>query len=114
MTMAEWAQKSYERCKTQCALHDTLTKCRTSLLTTEYITMFRMSPTKMEQLRHELYPFVKPNLLEANMLGQQSSNHWPLSVDEKIMIGLMTAGGCPMSGIMWGFCVGHTCAKYAP
>jgi hypothetical protein len=72
-----------------------------------------MSPTKMEQLRHELYPFVKPNLLEANMLGQQSSNHhWPLSVDEKIMIGLMiVAGGCPISGIMWGFGVGHTCAE---
>jgi hypothetical protein len=112
MMMDERAQKSYKRCKARCALRDTLTERRTSLLTTEYITVFRMSPTEMEQLRHELYPFLKPNLSEANMLGRQSSNRRPLSVDEKIMIGLMTAGGCPMSGIMWGFGVGHTCAEY--
>jgi hypothetical protein len=101
-TMAERARNSYERSRTRCALRDTLTERHTSLISTEFIMVFRMSPTAMEQLRHELYPFLRPNLSEANILGRRNSNRRPLSVDEKVMIGLMVAGGCPISGIVWG------------
>jgi hypothetical protein len=66
----------------------------------------------MEQLRNELYPFLCPNLSEANVVGRCKSNRRPLSVDEKVVIGLMVAGGCPISGIIWGFGIGHACAEY--
>jgi hypothetical protein len=66
----------------------------------------------MEQLRNELYPFLCPNVSEANVVVRCRSNRWPLSIDEKVMIGLMVAGGCPISGIIWGFGIGHACAEY--
>jgi hypothetical protein len=84
---------------------------RSSLLSTEFIIVFRILPSAMEQLRHELYPFLRPNLSKTNVLGRCNSNHWPLSVDEKVMIGLMVARGCSILGIIWGFGVGHTCAE---
>ena len=75
--------------------------------------VFCMSPSAMEQLRHELYPFLRPNLVKANVLGRCNSNCQPLSVDEKVIIGLMVARGCSISGIIWGLGVGHTCAETA-
>lgn len=111
-TMVEQAENSYERCQARCALRDTLTQRGSSLLATDFKIVFRCSPSAMEQLRNELYPFLCPNLSEANVLGRCNSNRRPLSVDEKVMIGLMVAGGCPISGIIWGFGVGHACAEY--
>jgi hypothetical protein len=31
-------------------------------------------------------------------------------VDEKLAIGLMTAGGCPLGEILWGLTIGKACA----
>ena len=64
----------------------------------------------MELLRNELYPFLKANLSVAQIEGRAHGNRRPLTVDEKVGIGLMTAGGCPIGGILAGFHVGKTCA----
>jgi hypothetical protein len=111
-TIVERAENSYERCQARCAFRDTLLERRSSLLATDFKTVFQCSQSAMEQLRNELYPFLCPNLSEANVVGRCKSNRRPLSVDEKVMIGLMVAGGCPISGIIWGFGIGHACAEY--
>jgi hypothetical protein len=64
----------------------------------------------MEQLRNELYPFLRVHLTDAQIDGRAHGNRRPLTVDEKLAIGLMTAGGCPLGGILWVFCVGRACA----
>jgi hypothetical protein len=81
-----------------------------AFLDAEFIIIFRMSRRSMEQLRHELYPFLRVHLTEAQIEGRAHGNRWPLTVDEKLAIGLMTAGGCPLSGILWGFHLGRSCA----
>jgi hypothetical protein len=111
-TMVERAENSYKRCQARCALRDTLIERGSSLLETDFITVFRMSPSAVEHLRNKLYPLLRPNLSEDNIRGRCNSNRRPLTVDEKVMIGLMVAGGCPISGIIWGFGVGHSCAEY--
>jgi hypothetical protein len=62
----------------------------------------------MEQLRHELY-LLSIHLTNDQIEGRAHGNRWPLTVDEKLAIGLMTAGGCPLGGILWGFSIGKTC-----
>lgn len=111
-TMIERAENSYKRCQARCALRDTLTERGSSLLKTDFIIVFRMSPSAVEHLRNKLYPLLRPKLSQDNTRGRCKSNRRPLSVDEKVMIGLMVAGGCPISGIIWGFGVGHACAEY--
>lgn len=80
-------------------------------MVTEFVTVFRMPPHAMEELRNMLYPFLKPHLSEANIAGRQNSNRRPLTVDEKVALGLMGAGGCTLGGLMWGFGIGHTCVE---
>jgi hypothetical protein len=69
-----------------------------------------MSRRSMEQLRHDLYPFLRVHLTDAQIEGRALGNRRPLTIDEKLAIGLMTAGGCPLAGILWGFSVGRSCA----
>lgn len=64
----------------------------------------------MEELRQRMCPFLIPHLSEANIQGRAHGNRRPLTVDEKLGIGLMTAGGCPLGGILHSFHVGRTCA----
>lgn len=111
LDMLDRAECSYERCHTKCMLRDLLDRRCASLVVTEYITVFRMPPHAMEQLRNELYPFLKPNLSEANIAGRQDSNRRPLTVDEKVAIGCMGIGGCSLGGLMFAFGIGHTCAE---
>lgn len=109
--VAERAECSYDRCHWRCQLRDIFYHRRNSLMKTEFITVFRMSPHAMEELRNKLYPYLKPRLSEANIVGRQNSNRRPLTVDEKVALGCMGAGGCTLGGLMWGFGVGHTCVE---
>lgn len=109
--LTDRAECSYERCHWRCRLRDLLDHRHASLLATEFVTVFRMPPHAMEQLRNALYPFLVPNLSEANIAGRQDSNRRPLTVDEKVSIGCMGAGGCSLGGLMFAFSIGHTCAE---
>ena len=104
LDLLERAECSHERCHWRCQLRDLLHQRRSSLLTTEFVTVFRMSPHAMERLTNALkYPFLVPSLSEANITGRQDSNRRPLTVDEKISIGCIGVGGCPLGGLMWSF-----------
>jgi hypothetical protein len=58
---------------------------------------------------HDLYPFLRPHLTDAQIEARAEGNRRPLSVDEKVGIGLMTSGGCTLGGILQGFNIGKTC-----
>lgn len=85
---------------------------QSAFLDCEFRIIYRMSRRSLEQLRHDLYPYLRPRLTDAQIEGRARSNRRPLSVDEKIGIGLMTAGGCTLGGILQGLSVGRACAIY--
>jgi hypothetical protein len=64
----------------------------------------------MENLRHDLFPYLRVHLSQQQIEGRAHSNRRPLTVDEKLGIGLITCGGCSLAGVLLGFNVGHTCA----
>jgi hypothetical protein len=66
-----------------------------AFLDAEFIIIFQMSRRSMEQLRHELYPFLRVHLTDAQIEGRAHGNRRPLTIDEKLAMGLMAAGGCP-------------------
>ena len=84
---------------------------RACFLDHEFKVIYRMSRRAMELLRHELYPYLKTKLSDAQIMGRSQANRRPLTVDEKLGMGLMAAGGCPTGGIMNSFAVGITCAE---
>jgi hypothetical protein len=73
-------------------------RCWSFLDSEQFIIIFRMSQRSMEQPQHELYPFLRVHLMDAQIDGQVHRNIRPLTVDEKLAIGLMTAGECPLGG----------------
>ncbi len=79
-----------------------------SLIDTEFICIFRMKRSSMERLRGLLFPFLKSNLSVAVISGRSKGNRRPLSVDEKICIGLMAYGGCTIGGLLFSFLVSKT------
>jgi hypothetical protein len=110
MTMEERSEDSYIRGMIRSHFRAMYMDRRWSFLDTEFIIIFRMSRRAMEQLRHDLYPFLRVHLTDAQIDGRAHGNRRPLTVDEKLAIGLMTAGGCLLGGILWGFSVGRACA----
>jgi hypothetical protein len=64
----------------------------------------------MEHLWHDLYPYLRVHLSQQQIEGRAHSNRRPLTVDEKLGIGLVTCGGCSLAGVLLGFNVGRTCA----
>jgi hypothetical protein len=110
MMIEERAQESYVRGRIRAHFRAMHMDRYSAFLDAEFIIIFRMSRRSMEQLRHELYPFLRVHLTEAQIEGRAHGNRRPLTVDEKLAIGLMTAGGCPLSGILWGFHLGRSCA----
>ena len=64
----------------------------------------------MVNLRHDLFPYLRVHLSQQQIEGRAHSNRRPLTVDEKLGIGLITCGGCSLAGVLLGFNVGHTCA----
>lgn len=109
--ITERGESSYERGQVRSTFRQSLPQRVGTLIDTEYIIVFRMTPYAMERLRNELYPFLKPNLSDANIRGRSNSNRRPLSVDLKLMMGLMCAGGCTMAGLLLSFSAGKTCIK---
>jgi hypothetical protein len=82
-----------------------------AFLDAEFRIMYRMSRRSLERLRHELYPFLRVKLSDAQIEGRAHGNRRPLTIDEKIGIGLMTAAGDSIGGILQGFNTGLTCAN---
>jgi hypothetical protein len=62
----------------------------------------------MEELRQVLFPALNPLLSAENMRGRDKSNRRPLTVDEKVCIGLMTMGGCTIGSNIFGFHVSRS------
>jgi DDE superfamily endonuclease len=74
-----------------------------ALVDTEWVCIFRMKRSSMEELRHILYPYLKVRLHDAIIQARHGGNRRPLSVDEKLGMGLMIAGGCTMGGILFSY-----------
>ena len=108
--MDERAAASYARSLIRSAFRATYVHRCDALLESEWVTIFRMKRSSMENLRNKLYPYLAVHLSELNVEGRSHGNRRPLSVDEKLGIGLMTAGGCSMAGILQGYHVGKAAA----
>lgn len=108
--LEETATDSYYRGRIRSRFRSMYFDRHAAFLDAEFLIIFRMSRRSMEALRHELYPFLMAHLTEEQIEGRSNGNRRPLTVDEKVAIGLMTAGGCPLGGILWGFSIGKTCA----
>lgn len=106
----ERAEDSYLRGMIRAHFRASYMDRRASFLDVEFAIIYRMSRRSLEQLRHEMYPYLRVHLSDAQIEGRANGNRRPLTVDEKLGIGVMTAGGCTLGGILQSFHVGRTCA----
>ncbi len=84
---------------------------QSAFLDVELRIIYQMSRRSMDHIHHDLYPFLRPHLTDAQIEeARAEGNRRRLSVDEKLGIGLMTAGGCTLGRILQGFNTGKTCA----
>lgn len=83
---------------------------QSAFLDVEFRIIYRMTRRSMENLRHDLYPYLRVHLTQQQIEGRAHGNRRPLTIDEKLGIGLVTCGGCSLAGVLLGFNVGRSCA----
>ena len=108
----ERAGKSYARSISRTGYRLSFMDRCGSLIDTEYVCIFRMKRSAMETLHHSLFPFLQVRLSANNVAGRRRGNRRPLTVDEKICLGLMYMGGCSIGGLLWGFHISKAAIYY--
>jgi hypothetical protein len=83
-----------------------------SLDATTFRAMFRMSRFAYEILYEGVGPFLQHKVHPANAIARQQSNRRPVSVDEKICVGLRVLAGASYADAIWGFSVQKTAIYY--
>jgi len=73
-----------------------------NLTQTECKCIFRMTASAMEDLRNQLFPFLRVQLPDNVIVGRAAGNRRPISVDEKICVGLLIMGGGTIGPMIWG------------
>lgn len=104
----ERAAASYARSLIRSQYRASLPERVGSFIDTEFKCIFRMTPAAMEALRNQLYPFLAVRLSQANIEARSKGNRRPLTVDEKVCLGLMFGGGVTLGGLLFGFHVSKT------
>jgi hypothetical protein len=83
-----------------------------SLDANTFRAMFRMSRYAFEILYEGVSPFLQHHVHPANAKARQLSNRRPVSVDEKICVGLRILAGASYVDAIWGFSIQKTTVYY--
>jgi hypothetical protein len=79
-----------------------------SLDANTFRAMFRMSRFAYEALYESIFPFLHHQIHPTNAKSRLKSNRRPVSVDEKICIGLRILAGASYADAIWGFSLQKT------
>lgn len=104
-TTKERAEASLERGRSRASARALYIDRCCTFNDTEWIIIFRMSTRATELLYRALYPYLNVNLSDSNIAGRRNSNRNPLTVTEKLHLGLMVAGGSTIGGILHSFSI---------
>lgn len=99
---------SYNRGLRNCFLRNIVRSKFRELDDRTFHAMFRMNRSSFELLIQSLGPFLEDKVNVKNKKARQQSNRRPLTVVEKVCVGIRIAAGASYADAVWGFEIGRT------